>query len=120
MNTTWAYISNYFVYSAMAIYTISFFAHAFETAWAVRAPEQADCWRCRPALPQGGARPARRDVLCGYRERDGNLRGIPPLRRAGRGIDGQDTRPCARPDPAQAARWQHPAAPESSRGRRRR
>lgn len=42
MNTTWAYISNYFVYSAMAIYTISFFAHAFETAWAVRAPEQAD------------------------------------------------------------------------------
>ncbi|MEY3894090.1 MAG: hypothetical protein RIR78_868, partial [Actinomycetota bacterium] len=37
MLTTWAYVSNYFVYSAMAV-----FAHAFETAWAVRAPELAD------------------------------------------------------------------------------
>jgi cytochrome c-type biogenesis protein CcsB len=42
MNTTWAYISNYFVYSAMALFTLSFLAHAFETAWAVRAPENAD------------------------------------------------------------------------------
>jgi cytochrome c-type biogenesis protein CcsB len=41
MQTTWAYISNYFVYSAMGIFAISFFAHAFETAWAVRAPEQS-------------------------------------------------------------------------------
>jgi len=42
MLTTWAYVSNYFVYSAMAVFALSFFAHAFETAWAVRAPELAD------------------------------------------------------------------------------
>jgi ABC-type transport system involved in cytochrome c biogenesis permease subunit len=42
MQTTWAYVSNYFVYSAMAVFAFSFFAHAFETAWAVRAPEIAD------------------------------------------------------------------------------
>ena len=42
MQTTWAYISNYFVYSAMAVFTISFIAHAFETAFAVRAPHLAD------------------------------------------------------------------------------
>ena len=42
MNTTWAYISNNFVYSAMALYTLSFLAHAFETAWAVRAPQNDD------------------------------------------------------------------------------
>jgi len=42
MNTTWAYISNYCVYSAMAVFTFSFLAHAFETAWAVRAPQGAD------------------------------------------------------------------------------
>jgi cytochrome c-type biogenesis protein CcsB len=39
MQTTWAYISNYFVYSAMGVFALSFFAHAFETAWAVKAPE---------------------------------------------------------------------------------
>ena len=38
MQTTWAYISNYFVYSAMGMFALSFFAHAFETAWAVKAP----------------------------------------------------------------------------------
>jgi cytochrome c-type biogenesis protein CcsB len=42
MNTTWAYISNNFVYSAMALFTLSFLAHAFETAFAVRAPQNAD------------------------------------------------------------------------------
>ena len=42
MQITWAYISNYFVYSAMGVFALSFFAHAFETAWAVRAPEQSD------------------------------------------------------------------------------
>ena len=42
MQTTWAYISNYFVYSAMAVFALSFFAHAFETAWAVKAPELAE------------------------------------------------------------------------------
>ncbi len=41
MQTTWAYISNYFVYSAMAVFTLSFIAHAFETAFAVRTPENA-------------------------------------------------------------------------------
>ena len=40
MLTTWAYISNYFVYSAMGIFALSFLAHAFETAWAVKAPQQ--------------------------------------------------------------------------------
>ncbi|HEX7405545.1 MAG TPA: c-type cytochrome biogenesis protein CcsB [Candidatus Nanopelagicaceae bacterium] len=38
-HSSWAYLSNYLVYSAMAVYTLSFFAHAYETAWAVRAPE---------------------------------------------------------------------------------
>jgi cytochrome c-type biogenesis protein CcsB len=42
MNTSWAYASNNFVYSAMALYTLSFLAHAFETAWAVRAPQALD------------------------------------------------------------------------------
>ncbi|CAB4338038.1 unannotated protein [freshwater metagenome] len=39
MQTTWAYISNYFVYSAMGVFALSFLAHAFETAWAVKAPD---------------------------------------------------------------------------------
>ena len=38
MQITWAYISNYFVYSAMGVFALSFFSHAFETAWAVKAP----------------------------------------------------------------------------------
>ena len=42
MLTTWAYISNYFVYSAMVVFALSFVAHAFETAFAVRTPENAD------------------------------------------------------------------------------
>ena len=42
MQITWAYISNYLVYSAMAVFTFSFISHAFETAFAVRAPEVAD------------------------------------------------------------------------------
>jgi cytochrome c-type biogenesis protein CcsB len=36
MSRTWAYLSNYFIYSSMAVYTLSFFAHALETAWAVK------------------------------------------------------------------------------------
>ncbi len=36
MSRNWAYLSNYLVYSSMAVYTLSFFAHAIETAWAVR------------------------------------------------------------------------------------
>ncbi len=39
MSRTWAYLSNYLIYSSMAIYTLSFFAHAVETAWAVKTPE---------------------------------------------------------------------------------
>ncbi len=42
MSTTWAYISNYLIYGAIAVYALSFFAHAFETAWAVRSPAAAD------------------------------------------------------------------------------
>ena len=42
MQTTWAYVSNYFVYSAMGVFALSFLAHAFETAWAVKAPELSD------------------------------------------------------------------------------
>ena len=40
MSRTWAFLSNYLVYSAMAVYTLSFFAHAIETAWAVRITEE--------------------------------------------------------------------------------
>ncbi len=36
MSRNWAFFSNYLIYSAMAVYTLSFFAHAVETAWAVR------------------------------------------------------------------------------------
>lgn len=38
MSRSWAIVSNYFVYSAMAVYTLSFLAHAIETAWAVKVP----------------------------------------------------------------------------------
>ena len=38
-HSDWAYLSNYLVYSATAVYALAFFAHAYETAWAVRAPE---------------------------------------------------------------------------------
>ena len=40
--TEWAYISNNLVYAAMAVFALSFVAHAFETAFAVRTPESAD------------------------------------------------------------------------------
>ena len=39
MSRTWAYLSNYLVYSSMAVYTLSFFAHTIETAWAVKIPD---------------------------------------------------------------------------------
>ena len=42
MNTSWAYASNNFVYSAMAVFALSFISHAFETAFAVRTPENSD------------------------------------------------------------------------------
>jgi cytochrome c-type biogenesis protein CcsB len=42
MQITWAYISNYFIYSAMGVFALSFLAHAFETAWAVRTPQQSE------------------------------------------------------------------------------
>jgi len=38
MSRTWAFASNYLIYSAMAVYTLSFLAHAIETAWAVKVP----------------------------------------------------------------------------------
>jgi cytochrome c-type biogenesis protein CcsB len=37
----WAYLSNYAIYSAMALFTLAFLSHAFETAWAVRTPTAA-------------------------------------------------------------------------------
>ena len=40
--TTWAYISNNLVYGAMAVFALSFVAHAFETAFAVRTPESSE------------------------------------------------------------------------------
>jgi len=40
--TEWAYISNNLVYAAMAVFALSFVAHAFETAFAVRTPESKD------------------------------------------------------------------------------
>ena len=39
MSRTWAYFSNYLIYSSMAVYALSFFAHAVETAWAVKIPD---------------------------------------------------------------------------------
>jgi len=42
MQITWAYISNYFIYSAMGVFALSFLAHAFETAWAVKTPELSE------------------------------------------------------------------------------
>ena len=38
---SWAYLSNYFVYSSMVVYTLAFFAHAYETAWSLRNPDSA-------------------------------------------------------------------------------
>ena len=38
MSRTWAFASNYLIYSAMAVYTLAFLAHAIETAWAVKVP----------------------------------------------------------------------------------
>ena len=35
-----ALLSNNLVYSAMAVYAIAFFAHAFEVAWSVKAPSK--------------------------------------------------------------------------------
>ena len=42
MSATWAYISNYLVYSSMGVFALAFIAHAYETAFAVRAPHLAD------------------------------------------------------------------------------
>ena len=39
---TWAYVSNYFVYSSMVVYTLAFFSHAYETAMSLRNPEVAE------------------------------------------------------------------------------
>jgi len=39
MSRSWAFASNYLVYSAMAVYAISFLAHLIETAWAVKVPK---------------------------------------------------------------------------------
>ena len=38
----WAYLSNDLVYSSMAVFTLAFLAHAFETAWSLRNPDAAD------------------------------------------------------------------------------
>ena len=38
MSRTWAYLSNYLIYSSMFVFTLSFFSHAIETAWAVKIP----------------------------------------------------------------------------------
>jgi len=40
VQTTWAYISNNFIYSALGVFALSFLAHAFETAWAVKVPAE--------------------------------------------------------------------------------
>ena len=36
-----ALLSNYFIYSAMAVYTLAFFAHAVEVAWSVKTPAKS-------------------------------------------------------------------------------
>ena len=40
MSRSWAFASNYFIYSAMAVYTLAFLAHALETAGAVKVPNE--------------------------------------------------------------------------------
>ena len=42
MSRSWAFASNYLVYSAMAVYAFSFLAHLVETAWAVKVPTNRD------------------------------------------------------------------------------
>jgi cytochrome c-type biogenesis protein CcsB len=42
MNTSWSLISNYAIYVSIAIFALSFLAHALETAFAVQAPKSAD------------------------------------------------------------------------------
>ena len=42
MSRSWAFASNYLVYSAMAVYAFSFLAHLVETAWAVKVPTKKD------------------------------------------------------------------------------
>ena len=42
MSRSWAFASNYLVYSAMAVYAFSFLAHIVETAWAVKVPTNKD------------------------------------------------------------------------------
>ena len=42
MSRSWAFASNYLVYSAMAVYAFSFLAHLVETAWAVKVPTNKD------------------------------------------------------------------------------
>ena len=39
MSRTWAYFSNYLIYSSITVYALSFFAHALETAWAIKIPD---------------------------------------------------------------------------------
>jgi cytochrome c-type biogenesis protein CcsB len=38
MSRSWAVISNYSIYSATAVFALSFLGHAIETAWAVKVP----------------------------------------------------------------------------------
>lgn len=38
----WAYLSNDLVYSSMAVFTLAFLVHAFQTAWSLRNPDAAD------------------------------------------------------------------------------
>ena len=38
MSRSWAVISNYSIYSATAVFALSFLVHAIETAWAVKVP----------------------------------------------------------------------------------
>ena len=37
-NNSAALLSNDFIYAAMALYTLAFFAHAVEVAWSVKTP----------------------------------------------------------------------------------
>jgi cytochrome c-type biogenesis protein CcsB len=41
MSRWWAFASNYLIFSAMAVYTLAFLAHAIETAWAIKVPNDS-------------------------------------------------------------------------------
>ena len=66
MSRTWAYLSNYLIYSSMAVYTLSFFAHAVETAWALRVTDATSSKRFDYKRTERVARIATAMMILGF------------------------------------------------------